>query len=129
MVTMQTSPTTDHCTIGFHQHGFTLIELLLAITLSSLVVAAVYATFTTAIGSQQRIDRVASASQASRFFMERIRADIKNVVAASNAIEGGAKQLKLQVKAPDRRLAIVSYASENVHSTIVRREEQTESQA
>ena len=70
------------------QRGFTLIELLLATTIGSMVLAAVYLTFSTALDSQRRIERVSVQTQESRFLFERIRNDIKNIVVADDGFSG-----------------------------------------
>jgi len=80
---------------GDSERGFTLIELLLAITIGSVVMGAVYATFNTAIGSQQRIQRVAQASQASRYFLELVRRDVKELSARADTLNGQARQLDM----------------------------------
>ncbi len=108
----------DHQRTG--QHGFTLIELLLAITIGSVVMGAVYATFNTAIGSQQRIQRVAEASQASRFFMELVRRDLKQLAARGEVIAGGTAALSLVMQQPDGALRKVSYQHKREQQQVVR---------
>ena len=85
-----TSPTGD-------QSGFTLLELLLAITLAGVVLNAVYMTFRTGIDTQQRIARVASDTQAWRFFAERLRTDLKNLSAQEDALTGGQDTLTVKL--------------------------------
>ena len=75
------------------QGGFTLIELLLATTIGSMVLAAVYLTFNTALDSQRRIERVSVQTQESRFLFERIRNDIKNIVPADDGFIGTSDSL------------------------------------
>ena len=105
---------------GDSERGFTLIELLLAITIGSVVMGAVYATFNTAIGSQQRIQRVAQASQASRYFLELVRRDVKELSARADTLNGQARQLDMVLDNSDGTLAKVSYRHEAADSRILR---------
>lgn len=65
------------------QSGFTLIELTLAVSLSGIVLAAVYSTFTVGVDTQRRVARAAGETQAWRFFAERVRADLRNLTGDS----------------------------------------------
>jgi prepilin-type N-terminal cleavage/methylation domain-containing protein len=91
-------PNHSHCeahAVYVSQRGFTLIELLLATSIGSMVLAAVYLTFSTALDSQRRIERVSVQSQESRFLFERIRSDIKNAVLTDEGITGTSESLRL----------------------------------
>lgn len=104
------------------KNGFTLIELLLAITIGSVVMGAVYATFITAVNSQQRVQRAAAASQASRYFMELMRRDVKQLAATADALTGSGQQLNLVFKLADGTIQKVGYShrSEDGQGEIVR---------
>lgn len=92
-----------------NQRGFTLIELLLAVTIGAAVLSAVYMTFTTAIDSQRRIERVAGQTQAQRFFAERLRNDLKSLLAEHDALSGSADSLSLNIILPEQGVREVSY--------------------
>lgn len=102
---------------GQRAGGFTLIELMLAITIGSVVMTAVYLTFNTAVGSQQRIQRAAEASQASRFFMELMRSDLKNLAAKPESLTGNSERLSLLSMGPDGKPQTVSYSHDSRRSS------------
>lgn len=101
------SATTNYYAIK--QCGFTLLELLLAITIGAVVLSAVYTTFASALDSQRRIERVSEHSQAQRFFAERLRADLKNLLADAATFSGSARKLTLSTVIPEQGLQEISY--------------------
>jgi len=105
----RTSPITKSCHAAPHQAGFTLIELMLAVTIGALVLSAVYSTFGVALDAKRRIARVATDTQAWRFFVERLRADLKNLIVEERTIQGDRKTLTLQVLPPQQEPAEVRY--------------------
>lgn len=107
------SSTLDHC-------GFTLVELLLAISIGSVVMAAVYATFNTAIGSQQRIQRAAHASQASRYFMELVRRDVKQLSGRVDTMFGSSQQLGFITNRNDGSVQKISYHHSSGQGQVLR---------
>ena len=82
--------------IGSHA-GFTLLELVLAMTLAGMVLTAVYTTFSVSVDTQRRIARVASRTQAWRFFTERLRADVKNLLVEDETLRGDRETLTLNL--------------------------------
>ena len=82
--------------IGSHT-GFTLLELLLAMTLGGMVLTAVYGTFSVSVDTQRRIARVASRTQAWRFFTERLRSDVKNLLVEDETLRGDQNTLTLNL--------------------------------
>lgn len=82
--------------IGNHA-GFTLLELVLAMTLAGMVLTAVYSTFSVSVDTQRRVARVASRTQAWRFFSERLRSDVKNLLVEEQALRGDQNTLTLNL--------------------------------
>lgn len=78
-----------------NQAAFTLLELVLAMTLGGVVLTAVYNTFSVSVDAQRRVSRVASQTQAWRFFSERIRADLKNLLVEEQTLSGDRDSLTL----------------------------------
>lgn len=82
--------------IGSHA-GFTLLELVLAMTLAGMVLTAVYGTFSVSVDTQRRVARVASKTQAWRFFSERLRSDVKNLLVGEETLHGDKNTLTLKL--------------------------------
>ncbi len=79
------------------QAGFTLLELLLAVTLGGIVLSAVYSNYGAAFDANRRIAQVATDTQAWRFFTERLRTDLKNLLVEKQALTGERETLTLQL--------------------------------
>ena len=82
--------------IGSHA-GFTLLELVLAMSLAGMVLTAVYSTFSVSVDTQRRVARVASKTQAWRFFSERLRSDVKNLLVEEQTLYGDKNTLTLKL--------------------------------
>ena len=109
MVMKQTSPITRKHKMESRQAGFTLLELLLAVTLGGIVLSAVYSTYGTALDANRRIARVATDTQAWRFFTERLRTDLKNLLVDNRALTGERQTLTLQLTPSDKGPEEVRY--------------------
>ena len=90
MATQPTSPTGSRA-------GFTLLELMLAITIGGMVLTAVYSMFSAGIDTQRRVARVASQTQAWRFYSERLRTDLRNLLIEEQTLSGDRNTLTLQL--------------------------------
>ena len=90
MATRPTLPTGSHA-------GFTLLELMLAIAIGGMVLTAVYSTFSVGIDTQRRVARVAGETQAWRFYAQRLRTDLRNVLVEERALSGDQNSLTLRL--------------------------------
>ncbi len=79
------------------QAGFTLLELMLAIAIGGMVLTAVYNLFSVGVDTQRRIARVASQTQAWRFYAERLRTDLRNLLIAEQTLSGDRDTLTLRL--------------------------------
>lgn len=105
--------------IGSHA-GFTLLELVLAMTLAGMVLTAVYSTFSVSVDTQRRVARVASRTQAWRFFSERLRTDVKNLLVEEETLLGDQNTLTLKLaKAEEVRYELRNIAGNNQLRRIV----------
>ncbi len=60
-------------------HGFTLLELLLALSIGSIVVAAVYGTFHTAIKAKTRAEEAMTPLRTARYFFSTLKGDLQRI--------------------------------------------------
>ncbi len=60
-------------------YGFTLLELLLALSIGSIVVAAVYGTFHTAIKAKTRAEEAMTPLRNARYFFSAIKGDLMHI--------------------------------------------------
>lgn len=58
-------------------HGFTLLELLLALSIGSIVVAAAYGTFHTAIKAKTRAEEAMTPLRTARYFFSALKGDLQ----------------------------------------------------
>ncbi|MCP4964987.1 MAG: prepilin-type N-terminal cleavage/methylation domain-containing protein [bacterium] len=79
------------------QAGFTLLELMLAIAIGGMVLTAVYNLFSVGVDTQRRIARVASQTQAWRFYAERLRTDLRNLLVEAQTLSGDRNSLTLRL--------------------------------
>ncbi len=66
--------------------GFTLLELLLALSIGSIVVAAVYGTFHTAIKAKTRAEDVMTPLRSARYFFSAIKSDLQRIRADAHVV-------------------------------------------
>ena len=65
--------------------GFTLLELLIALSIGSIVVAAVYGAFHTAIKAKERTDAALSPLRNARYVFAALTADARSLYGGSQA--------------------------------------------
>lgn len=74
--------------------GFTLIELLVAVSIFAVVAVVLYSTFRSGVVAYKRIGEEIEQSQKTRYALNAITKDIKNIIYISNIpFEGGSDSL------------------------------------
>lgn len=74
--------------------GFTLIELLVAVSIFAVVAVVLYSTFRSGVVAYKRIGEEIEESQKTRYALNAITKDIKNIIYISNIpFEGGSDSL------------------------------------
>ncbi len=66
------------------QAGFTLLELIVGLTVGSILLTAVYATFVGVSQTQQRVERVLDSTASWRYLTERLREDLNRIAAGTS---------------------------------------------
>ncbi len=67
--------------------GFTLLELLLALSIGSIVAAAVYGSFHTAIKAKTRAEAAMKPLRTARYVFSAIKRDLQNIAVNSHVVE------------------------------------------
>lgn len=112
--------------------GFTLIETLIAVTIFSIVAVVLYSIFRSGVISWRRIDKELESQQDIRYALDRLTADLKNMVLISNLpFKGGFDMLRLTTfrsisKTAGPSLVVVDYYldfdKDDSTRTLIRRE-------
>lgn len=111
--------------------GFTLIELLVALSIFSVVVVAIYSTFSVGIKAREKGEKASDLYQEARIILDRMATEMRNMVKYSSYKFIGTPQLvsfpTLQEKKDYLEICYVTYYLETNgkdHSkTLKRREE------